>query len=98
MTDHKPLLAILGPKAKLLTLATARFQRCAICLTAYNYELPTNKLSNADGLSCLPLEQSDENVQDVATILNLKQIEVLPVDAGRLSKETRKNPKLSKVI
>ena len=101
ITDHKPLLAILGPKAKLPTLAAARFQRWAICLTAYNYELifrPTNKHSNADGLSRLPLEESDEDVQDVATIFNLKQIEVLPVDAKQLSKETRKDPELSKVI
>ena len=100
ITDHKPLLAILGPKAKLPTLA-ARFQRWAISLTAYNYGLmfrPTNKYSNADGLSPLPLEKSGEDVQDVATIFNLKQIEVLPVDAEQLSKETRKYPELSKVI
>ena len=37
-------------------------------------------------------------VQDVATIFNLKQIEVLPVDAEPLSKETRKDPEFSKVI
>ena len=56
ITDHKLLLAILGPKAKLPTLTAARFQRWAICITAYNYELifrPTNKHSNADGLSRL---------------------------------------------
>ena len=84
ITDHKPLLAILGSKAKLPTLAAARFQRWAICLTAYNYELvfrPTTKHSNVDGLSCLPLEENNEDVQDVATIFNLKQTEVLPVDA-----------------
>ena len=101
ITDHKPLLAILGSKAKLPTLAAARFQRWAICLTAYNYELvfrPTTKHSNADGLSCLPLEENNEDVQDVATIFNLKQIEVLPVDAEQLNKATRKDPELSKVI
>ena len=36
------------------------------------------------------MEESDEDVQDVTTIFNLKQIEVLPVDAEQLSKETRK--------
>jgi len=39
ITDHKPLLAILGPKAKLPALAAARFQRWAMCLAAYNYDL-----------------------------------------------------------
>ena len=92
ITDHKPLLAILGSKANVPTLAAARFQRGAICLTAYNYELvfrPTTKHSNADGLPRLPLGQNNEDVQDVATIFNLKQIEVLPVNAEQLNKETR---------
>ena len=49
-----------------------------------------NKLkhSNADGLSCLPLGESGEDVQEVATIFNLKKTEVLPVDVEQLSKET----------
>ena len=39
-----------------------------------------------------------EDVQDVATIFNLRMIKVLPVDAEQLSKETRKYSELSKVI
>ena len=46
----------------------------------------------------MPLEENSEEVQDVATIFNLKQIEVLPVDAEQLNKETRKDPELFKVI
>ena len=42
-------------------------------------------------MSCLPLEESNEDVQGVTAILNLKQIEVLPVYAEQLSKETRKS-------
>ena len=52
ITDHKPLLAILGPKKGVPSLAAARLQRWALLLSAYNYELefkPTEQHSNADG-------------------------------------------------
>lgn len=78
MTNHKPLIEILGSKAKLLTLVAARFRRWAICLTVYNYDLvfrPMAKHRNADGLSHLPLEGSNEDVQNVTTTFNSKQIE-----------------------
>ena len=69
------------------TLAAARFQKWAIHLTSYNYELvfrPKTKHSNVDGLSCLPLEESNKHVQDVNT--------------EQLYKEIRKDPKPFKVI
>lgn len=39
ITDHKPLLAILGPKSSVPTLAALRMQRWAIILMAYNYSI-----------------------------------------------------------
>ena len=57
VTDHKPLLAILGSKKNLPTLAAARLQRWAIFLLGYQYDLefrPTAAHCNADGFSCLP--------------------------------------------
>lgn len=57
VTDHKPLLAILGSKKCLPTLAAARLQRWAIFLLGYQYDLefrPTGKHCNADGFSRLP--------------------------------------------
>jgi len=102
ITDHKPLLAILGPKSQLPTLAAARFQRWAIYLSAYHYDLcfrPTAKHSNADGLSRLPMEESDnEQSVDVATIFNLRQIELLPVNVQQLRKATSRDSDLAKVI
>ena len=53
VTDHKPLLTILGPKHGIPPLAAARMQRWALLLSAYTYEIefwPTNKHGNADGL------------------------------------------------
>ena len=51
VTDHKPLLAILGPKKNIPTLAAARMQRWALLLSAYNYRLEyrlTQAHGNAD--------------------------------------------------
>ena len=59
VTDHKPLLTILGPKKGLPTLAAARLQRWAILLAAYKYDTKyrsTTAHSNADEFSRLPLQ------------------------------------------
>ena len=55
--DHKTLLAILGPKKGIPSLAAARMQRWSFLLSAYQYEIlfkPTDKHCNSDGLSRLP--------------------------------------------
>ena len=39
VTDHRPLLKILGPEQGIPTLAAARLQRWAIVLSAYDYDL-----------------------------------------------------------
>ena len=39
VTDHKPLVTLLGPKSGIPTLAAARLQRWAILLSAYQYEI-----------------------------------------------------------
>ena len=39
VTDHQPLLAILGPKAEIPTLAAACMQRRALILSAYDYQI-----------------------------------------------------------
>ncbi|XP_056132701.1 uncharacterized protein K02A2.6-like, partial [Lampris incognitus] len=39
ITDHKPLLTILGPKSEIPTLAALRMQRWALRLMAYDYSI-----------------------------------------------------------
>ena len=39
VTEHQPLLALLGPKAAIPTLAAARMQRWALVLSAYDYQI-----------------------------------------------------------
>ena len=54
VTDHKPLTTIFGPKHGIPSLATARLQRWALILAAYNYDIkfrPTGAHVNADSLS-----------------------------------------------
>ena len=85
ITDHKPLLAILGLKKGIPSLAAARLQRWAILLSAYNSQLEfksTDHHCNADGLSHLPLPSSSR-LGDVpeATVYNISQIEALPITA-----------------
>eukprot|EP00731_Ephydatia_muelleri_P001779 Em0001g1779a len=100
VTDHKPLLCILGPKQGIPELAAARLQRWALVLAAYNYELefrPTEGHGNADGLSRLPLPQVAHSDQEINR-LNVAQIEALPVSADQVQNNTLRDPILSKVL
>ena len=94
VTDHKPLTAILGPKKGVPPLAAARLQRWALLLSAYQYKIefrPTQAHANADALSRLPLAKlnPDGYASDPA-ILNISQMESLPVTAAELWKATAK--------
>ena len=66
VTDHQPLLAILGPRAPIPTLAAARMQRWALVLSAYDYQLECRKSgehSNCDALFWLPHEDSKIGIE-----------------------------------
>ena len=101
VTDHKPLLSILGPKCQIPPLAAARFQRWAILLSAYRYDVEfrvTSKHCNADGLSRLPLMTPELEDASPATLVNLMQIDSLPVTRHQLRQCTERDKVLAKVI
>ena len=104
VTDHKPLLAILGSKKGLPTLAAARLQRWAIFLLGYQYDLefrPTGSHCNADGFSRLPRVSRDGEEKQLecgASVYNLQQIEALPLKPRDLQHATAKDPVLSTVL
>ena len=83
VTDHKPLVTILGPKKGIPSLAAARLQRWAVLLSAYKYDIKfksTEAHANADGLSRLPLMQTTaEGQSPEASVFNIAQIDCLPV-------------------
>ncbi|KAL9950577.1 hypothetical protein ACROYT_G043093 [Oculina patagonica] len=102
VTDHKPLTTLLGPKSGIPTLAAARLQRWALLLAAYQYDIEyrsTEKHANADCLSRLPIhsDKSCEEVDEVR-LINLLQIESLPMNVDQVRKATRTDPILSRVL
>ena len=102
VTDHKPLTTLLGPKSGIPTLAAARLQRWALLLAAYQYDIEyrsTAKHANADCLSRLPInmDKPDEGVDEVK-LINLLQIESLPLNVDHVRIATQTDPILSRVL
>ena len=57
VTDHKPLISILGPNTATPVLAANRLAKWSLMLSQYNYTIeyrPTKQHGNADALSRLP--------------------------------------------
>ena len=102
LTDHKPLVTILGPKAGIPSLAAARLQRWALLLSSYQYQIQykaTQKHHNADGLSRLPAKTDQpSDSESMPTIFNIHQIAALPVTSKQISAVTRRHPVLSRVV
>ncbi|KAL0159700.1 hypothetical protein M9458_043425, partial [Cirrhinus mrigala] len=99
ITDHKPLLAILGPKAAIPTLAALRMQRWALVLMAYNYDIEYRKSAdhmNADAMSRLPTVVKDCTGEE-GSVFYFSQVDDLPVSARDIAQATRKDPTLCKV-
>ena len=103
VTDHKPLVSLLGPTEGIPVTAAARLQRWALLLAGYQYDIqfkPTQKHANADGLSRLPVEvKTNCTEDDIETALfNIGQIDCLPVTAQQVQKATAKDVILSRVF
>ena len=80
VTDHKPLITVLGPKSGIPPMAATRLQRWALLLSAYNYAIefkPTLQHGNANGLSRLPL--GDRLPPSTYSAFVVGQIQALPV-------------------
>ena len=98
ITDHKPLLKILGPKTGVPPLAAARMQRWALILAAYTYEIqykPSGEHGNADALSRLPI--ADKSFPKSNPIFRVSYLDSLPITAKDVAQETDRDPVLSKV-
>ena len=73
MTDHKPLLIILGQKG-IPAMAANWLQRWAIILSSYTYIIQyklTTMRGNADTLSMLPILADKQAEQDCSLTLDL---------------------------
>ena len=103
LTDHQPLLAILGPKKGIPSIAAAHMQRWALLLSAYQYVTAyrsTRNHANADCLSRLPLQKKETTGNPpYATVFKVAQISMLsPVTSDTIQTATRTDPILGKVL
>ncbi len=106
VTDNQPLALILGPKKGIPALATARLQRWAIKLSAYQYDMEyrsSEQNANADMLSRLPIPGPPEEVQGLFCVSEVHevhrvQLENLPVSPSQIRAATLHDPVLSRVV
>ena len=100
-SDHKPLQYLLSEARAVPVMASARLQRWAQLLGAYQYTItyrPGERLANADGLSRLPLPQVPEKTSTPVEIISLLQtLQSSPITADHIKKWTDKDPILSRV-
>ena len=102
VTDHKPLTAIFQPKKGVPAMTATRLQRYALFLAGFDYDIEyksTTKHCNADGLSRLPLQQTEreETEIDLSEVFHTAQFELLPVNSKAVARETRRDPILARV-
>ncbi|UYV80142.1 K02A2.6-like, partial [Cordylochernes scorpioides] len=96
ITDHKPLVTILGSRSGIPTLSTSRLQRWALILSAYTYDIKfrrTQDHGNADLLSRFPV--GCEEIPRLNNVYALSYVEELPITAEEIAMETEKDEVLS---
>ena len=100
-SDHKPLQHLFNENRPVPPLASARIQRWALTLGAYDYTIsykPGDQHANADSLSRLPLPTSLSNVQPpTELVLLMETLQEYPVTARDIRKWTNRDPLLSKI-
>ena len=91
-SEHRPLQDIFCHSKSVPLLASARLQRWAILLSAYDNRIEyksASKLQNADGLSRLPLPESPRNVPIPGeTILLLEKLELASLNDQKIKQLT----------
>ena len=102
LSDHKPLQHLFRETSGVPTLASARIQRWALILGAYDYTIaykPGPEHANADVLSRLPLPESPSEVPIPGeTVLSMEMLlSMLPVTAKQVRGWTDRDPVLSRI-
>ena len=101
-SDHKPLQHIFDENRPVPTMSSARIQRWALTLSAYNYTIeykPGSQHANADLLSRLPLPDHPAKVLVPSeTVLTMDRLQTTPITAKQIKQWTRRDPILSQVL
>ena len=102
VSDHKPLMSILDAQRGIPVMASARLQRWAFMLAAYDYSIfyrPGFKLANANCLSRLPMPQSVPSPTVPGdTIMLLEKMDEFPVNVSQIRTWTNKDTLLMRGI
>ena len=100
-SDHKPLQYLLGEKKGIPSMASARVQRWALTLSAYNYKVqyvPGREHANADVFSRLPLPvQPNEVPLPEELVFLMESLEISPVTVKQIKAWTDQDPVLATV-
>ena len=100
-TDHKPLMSLFSETKGIPPLASARVQRWALTLSAYQYTIvyrAGKDNSNADALSRLPLPDTPPTTYvPPETVFALQRVAETPVKAAQIKQWTERDPVLSQV-
>ena len=101
LSDHKPLQHLFSATRPVPPLASARIQRWALTLGAYDYSLvykPGRDHGNADTLSHLPLPESTGTVPVPGElVLLMDTLAYTPVNATQIRQWTARDPLVSQV-
>lgn len=107
VTDHKPLLMVMGPKGHIASVSSSRLHRWAVILSAYDFNLefrPTEKHANVDYLSRFSLPDTTDPcldssvVNDINSIMFLDDISGSPLTYKQVRAATIKDSLLTEVI
>ena len=102
VTDHRPLLGLFGEKRAVPQMLSPRMQRWALTLAAYEYQIihrPGLSIPQADALSRLPVANAPTLVPVPAdTIMTMQYMDMSPVTASDIRRETARDPVLSQVF
>lgn len=101
VTDHKPLLGLLGQDKPIPERSSPRMIRWAITLSAYRYQLiyrPGACISNADALSRLPLPAQRTYVPQPSDIFMLEGSYPRLLSPSTISTATLRDPILSRLL
>ena len=100
-SDYKPIQHLFSESRPVLVLVSARIQRWAQTLGAYDYVMeykPGNQHANADSLSRLPLPDIPSQVPlPGETVLLMEKLHTSPVTAAQIRSWTDRDPILSQV-
>ncbi|XP_049527605.1 uncharacterized protein LOC125947237 [Dermacentor silvarum] len=101
VTEHKPLLGLLGPDKAVPVQASPRVIRWALRLAAYSYRLVYRQekdLGPADALSRLPLPEVPAAAPEPAELFMLEHAYPEVLSRSAVSQATSRDPVLSQVV